>query len=328
MLRLKSKVFDRNGTSSTQFHAAARALIAGQSSIAESSIEALSTCKDLPRLINRVVVKDFHSNVVFGQAASPAENATNVSANAGALSQVAQLATVLTGLLEDRSPDEVATMTQELRHVADAAGKSDTQLTMAAMFAVIGVDTKTAQLMKFINQSVTLSAMAFLKSTLTSKHMTKDVRSSDGWEVHISFERANELSNLWMQTTDSCLDERGAPVNLPRPRCRRSLLSRCSKLQPFSTKTANSAPLDVPHQHQHQTSISVSHVRKEQSTDPFGDTSEHFEFSWDVLLRLEPRSLSLMNVELNIRNIQFDASSMPKSKGKQLRKLLAARRVV
>lgn len=308
-----------------EFNVAKHSLRTGQAQIAETPIEESSAYKDLPRLINRVIVKDKNSNIAFDGSVQPA------GGSVGALSKVVELALILLELLEDHSSPEREEMQTKLHDIVDSAGKSDMQLTVGAMFGIIGSDSKIAKILKFINQSVILCAMAFLKTTLMKDYLTKDVRSADGWKIQISFERADERFNLWTNLNeDVCLndnrpmDSQSVPPSgsLTRTSLGRQFFHKKSKVSDIERQSlASESELHNPY-------ISVSHIRKEQSTDPFGDHSQHFEFVWDVLLRLELETLDLMDIELNIRDLQFDDKSMPKKKSKHLQKVLALRRVV
>lgn len=325
------KAFDCNmekvraNTITEEFKVAKHSLTTGQAQIAKTPIEESSAYKDLPRLIKRVIVKDKNSNVTFDGSVQ------SVSESVGALSKVVELALVLLELLEDHSPPERGEIQRKLHSIVNSAGKSDMQLTVGAMFEIIGSSSKTAKVMKFINQSVILCAMAFLKSTLTKTYLTKDVRSADGWKIQISFEHADERFNLWANLNeDVCLNDNIPMDSQSIPQLEtptRKSLGRqffCKK-----SKVADMERQSLASQCEvHKPYISVSHIRKEQSTDPFGDHSQHFEFMWDVLLRLELETLDLMEVELNIRDLQFDDKAMPKKKSKHLQKVLALRRVV
>jgi len=299
------------------FKVAKEKLRRGQHAIAESPVGTLSTFKDLPRMIQRCVVKDAQSNIVFG---------TDEGSTAGPLSRIVQLVRVLEEQLGELTPQEIMETSQRLQDIADSAGNADMQLTVSNMFEVIGTESRVANLLKFVSQSVTLCAVSFLKSTLTKRYMTKDVRSSDGWRVIISFEQAqarpftSTADNVVVEDLHHCSEDAS---RFPQSSNRMSLF-RQGRLRGWGQKTRPPTE-DMLFS---EPSICVSHVRKEQSMDLFGDSTEHFEFTWDVLLRLELTSLALREVQLHVGNLHFDAASMPKSKGRSLRRHLATRRVV
>jgi hypothetical protein len=325
------------GTGTTEFKMAKHCLETEQRRIAETPIEESSAPIDLPRLMNRVIVRDRRSNVVFdGGSPSTAE----IDVRVGTLSKIVKLIGILSELLEDRAPSRREEMQTSLQSILLSAGSSDMQLIVGAMFEIIGSDSNTAKILKLINQSVILSAMSFLKTTLTKSYMTKDVRSADGWKIEISFERADERLNLWTNLNEGCMNgikptdsesplQSGAVARKSQLFLGGLFLHRKSNSEDVERRSsrcsdeakASKIELLVP-------SISVCHIRKEQSTDPFGDRSEHFEFEWDLTLRLKLETLNLMEVQLNIRDLQFDNTTMPKKKGKHLKNDLALRRVV
>jgi len=320
MLVLPSK-WKAHASEWDSFKTAKENLNRGQRAIAESPVETLSTFKDLPRIIQRCVVKDSQSEVVFGS--------TSADSDVGPLSQIVQLVRTLDEQLGDHTPQKIMETSKQLQDIADSAGNADMQLTVSAMFDVIGTESKVAKILKLVSQSVTLCAVSFLKSTLTKDYMTKDVRTSDGWQIIISFEQAQErVSPRTNKAVDDFRQENQCKTSDRAPRS--SLKSSQTYLLRRGRfgKRRQDKHRTLEETHSHEPSVSVSHVRKEQSMDSFGDTTEHFEFMWDVLLRLELGSLTLREVQLHVRSLQFDAVSMPKSKGRCLRRNLATRRVV
>eukprot|EP00299_Pterocystis_sp_00344_P012846 c6225_g1_i1.p1 GENE.c6225_g1_i1~~c6225_g1_i1.p1 ORF type:complete len:260 (-),score=35.74 c6225_g1_i1:72-761(-) len=82
---------------------------------------------------------------------------------------------------------EGETTADEIREALQRVDYTDMEpVTIAKeMFAIVGVNSKTAKVFKQLNQGVVLAGMSRLKATVLRSHITKDVRTSDGWLIDI-----------------------------------------------------------------------------------------------------------------------------------------------
>ena len=67
--------------------------------------------------------------------------------------------------------------------------------------------------------------------------------------------------------------------------------------------------------------IQVSHIRREQSLDEFGDRSNHFEFEWELRMTFDKHMIAMNATRLRIDSLDISQVENP-DKRSELQKLL------
>lgn len=136
-----------------------------------------SMYKDLPRLIRRVHVAGPDGTVLFDGTKPGRE--TSVLALIGDL--LTQLVTVF-----ELEADAEAVCLRLTKFVAMYEGSRSLMGPMQTIFEeLIGLDTRTARSLKLVHQGLTMSAMYYVKTQLSSFFFSKDIAEARGWQVHV-----------------------------------------------------------------------------------------------------------------------------------------------
>jgi len=84
-------------------------------------------------------------------------------------------------------PDVFQLMTQKFDALLKMQKYGEMEFILEDLFKEIGMDTKTARVLKAIHQNMIFTAVFQLKSKVPMTTMTRDVRTRDGWRINVVF---------------------------------------------------------------------------------------------------------------------------------------------
>eukprot|EP00511_Aplanochytrium_stocchinoi_P000203 CAMPEP_0204823018 /NCGR_PEP_ID=MMETSP1346-20131115/1187_1 /ASSEMBLY_ACC=CAM_ASM_000771 /TAXON_ID=215587 /ORGANISM="Aplanochytrium stocchinoi, Strain GSBS06" /LENGTH=305 /DNA_ID=CAMNT_0051949541 /DNA_START=473 /DNA_END=1390 /DNA_ORIENTATION=- len=181
-------------------------------SVFDRNIETLSTYKDLGRLISRLSLLlriPGQGDVVLNPIKS--ERTAGLSGGEAEIVAIVSLLSTLLKFFEEKHIAE--SFVRQLKEVRERYGEVENRHLVKEMVALIGTDSRSARVLKCINQSIVLQGTFEMKSTLTKTVTTKDVREEDGWLIvvtlaefvqvkhtrkeHCTYATRNEPHNRW-----------------------------------------------------------------------------------------------------------------------------------
>jgi len=146
-------------------------------------IDDLPVCKDIPRLCRRVTVRPLQGPLYYEPSVVGAdEEASNKRAVELTRDVILAVVQALQG----------STRTEELRPqltlIAEEASETiEPETLVRRMLSTVGDDSSPVRLLKTIHQDIVGHCTYQLKQHITSRFMTKDVRTPEGWRIGISF---------------------------------------------------------------------------------------------------------------------------------------------
>jgi hypothetical protein len=149
----------------------------------EKKLDDLPVAKDVPRLIRRISILDDNDTVLWEAPAHDSENEVNTSTRYVELT--CELILALTKELEGRKRMEE--LAPQLKAIASKVKDADeTETHVREMFRVCGDEASAAiRALKTVHQDMVGHCTLLLKEHITSRFMTKDVRTPNGWRIHI-----------------------------------------------------------------------------------------------------------------------------------------------
>jgi hypothetical protein len=147
------------------------------------NLDDLPVCKDLPRLCRRVVVRPLQGPLLYEAAASSSDEETGNKRSVELTRDI--VLAVVTAL-------EGVQRADELRPQMDAVVEETTDTTepdglVRRMLDLVGEGSASVRLIKTIHQDIVGHCTYQLKQHITSRFMTKDVRTPEGWRIGVSF---------------------------------------------------------------------------------------------------------------------------------------------
>jgi len=144
------------------------------------SIDALPVYTDLPRLAHRVVLHDHDTDVLLAPPKS--------SSGLGWHRSLSWLVIELARRLE--TPEHASVIEAACHSAASADASEWTE----RLFQKLGANSRTASVLKSINQSVIMPVATELKMTFfnSTGQLTKDVASERGWEIVVDAQAARQ----------------------------------------------------------------------------------------------------------------------------------------
>lgn len=143
----------------------------------------LPVAKDLPRLARRVVVVDENGGLLHGSPSVAADEDTSLKRS---LELTAELIVACVKELEGKErADEVGAAIRAVN--ADANESSDAEALCKKMMEAVGTEETSAAIraLKMVHQDIVGHCTYQLKEHITSRFMTKDVRTPEGWRIAI-----------------------------------------------------------------------------------------------------------------------------------------------
>ena len=204
----------------------------------DKTIHELPVAKDLPRLARRIVLLDETDNLIHESVAASLDEDTSLKRS---IELTSELIIALTDVLEG---EEKANAIKEKLNaiVEEATETSEAEQLVKRMFDVLGDESNsiTIRALKTVHQDIVGHCTFQLKQHITSRFMTKDVRTPEGWRISL----------------------RIAPDH-----------------------------------------FQVSHTRREQSIDPGGDKTNHWEFEWELRLLFDPQVTEMRVAQLRVTDL-------------------------
>lgn len=147
----------------------------------ERSIFDLPVSKDLPRLVRRIVVFDENDDILYDSPTATMDEDTSLKRS---IELTKELILTLIDNLEGK------TRAEELRPklesiVETASEKSDGEELVKEMIELLGTEEEscTVRALKTVHQDIVGHCTFQLKQHITSRFMTKDVRTPEGWRI-------------------------------------------------------------------------------------------------------------------------------------------------
>ena len=149
----------------------------------DKSLDELPVCKDLPRLVRRVAIIRDDDSVVYEPPSLEADNENSSVTRYVELTGELMLALVREMEGADREQElrpELAKVVERVKPEAEAEGF------VREMFKLCGDETSPAmRALKSVHQDVVGHCTLSLKQHITTRFMTKDVRTPNGWRIRV-----------------------------------------------------------------------------------------------------------------------------------------------
>jgi len=213
-------------------------LPAMQSMWGEKTVGELPVAKDLPRLARRIIVVDENDDLIHESPAAATDEDTSLKRS---IELTGDLILAIAQTVEGAAVcDRLRGPFQEI--VAEAKETSDAESLVKRMIELCGKESESATVraLKTIHQDIVGHCTFQLKQHITSRFMTKDVRTPEGWRITMRF----------------------APDH-----------------------------------------FQVSHTRREQSIDPGGDKTNHWEFEWELRLMFDAKVTEMRLAQLRVTDL-------------------------
>jgi hypothetical protein len=146
-------------------------------------IDDLPVAKDLPRLARRIVLLDESENVIHDSPAAAQDEDTSLKRS---IELTSDLILAIAESLEGKSKsDDLREKFSEI--VAGASETSDAEQLVKQMIDLLGNESSSATVraLKTVHQDIVGHCTFQLKQHITSRFMTKDVRTPEGWRISI-----------------------------------------------------------------------------------------------------------------------------------------------
>jgi len=204
----------------------------------DKSLDELPVAKDLPRLVRRIMVLDDAESVLYESPAASIDEDTSLKRSIELTSEL--LLTIVQALEGEKKADAVRASLKEV--VSKASETSEAEHLVREMIDIVGneTDSSTVRALKTIHQDIVGHCTFQLKQHITSRFMTKDVRTPEGWRIVI------RITPGYFQT---------------------------------------------------------SHTRREQSIDPGGDKTNHWEFEWELRLLFDAQVTDMRHAQLRVTDL-------------------------
>lgn len=204
----------------------------------DKTIFELPVSKDLPRLARRIVLLDENDELIHESPAASQDEDTSLRRN---MELTSELIIALAKMLEgEEKAESLRTPYKEI--VEKVTETTDAEETTKSLLELLGEEasSSTSRALKTVHQDVVGHCTFQLKQHITSRFMTKDVRTPEGWRIHL-------------------------------------------KLAPDY--------------------FQVSHTRREQSIDPGGDKTNHWEFEWELRLMFDAPVSEMRHAQLRVTDL-------------------------
>mmetsp|Transcript_6120 Transcript_6120/g.7037 ORF Transcript_6120/g.7037 Transcript_6120/m.7037 type:complete len:316 (+) Transcript_6120:392-1339(+) len=154
--------------------------------IFDRDITSLPTAKDLGRLISRVqLVKRLQGQGETVHIPSRMPSTVNLEGSESAeVSGIVNMINILLNYFEEEAV--ASSLIEKLKNMVEEKSGEQTARLVQEMIMLIGPESRTAAVLKCINQSIVLQGTYEMKNTLTRTVQTKDVRTEDGWQIAIT----------------------------------------------------------------------------------------------------------------------------------------------
>lgn len=175
----------------------------------DRNLEDLPVCKDLARLARRVVVLDDADGVLWD---SPSVLTDEDTSQKRTVWLAAELIMAVTDALEGR--ERMDQVKDKILEIAQSAVEgSDAEELVRQMITTLGTEqsSKTIRVLKTIHQDIVGHCTFQLKQHITSRFMTKDVRTPEGWRITIRV--ASDHVQVSHIRREQSVDQRGDMTN-------------------------------------------------------------------------------------------------------------------
>jgi len=151
------------------------------------NLDELPVSKDLPRLCRRVTIRPVQGPLLYEPpSSSPSSQDADAGGNKRAVELTRDIILAIVAVLDSQPrSDELAPLLSAICEEASETVESDTLV--RRMLELVGADTASVRLLKTIHQDIVGHCTFQLKQHITSRFMTKDVRTPEGWRIGISF---------------------------------------------------------------------------------------------------------------------------------------------
>jgi hypothetical protein len=212
----------------------------------EKALDELPVAKDIPRLARRVIVQDESEHVLYESLAAAADEDTSLKRSLELTSDlILSLLEALEGL------DRANAFRPIMKEIVQSANESsDAEHMCRQLIALLGDESNSATVraLKCVHQDIVGHCTFQLKQHITSRFMTKDVRTPEGWRIIL-------------------------------------------KVAPEF--------------------FQVSHTRREQSIDPMGDKTNHWEFEWELRLMFDSKVNEMRHAQLRVTDLFLSSTIDP-----------------
>jgi len=204
----------------------------------DKTVDELPVAKDLPRLARRIVVLDENDSLVHESPSAATDEDTSLKRSVELTSEL--ILAIVEALEGQTRADELRPKLKEI--VDEATETSEAETLVKRMIEIVGKEesSPTVRALKTVHQDIVGHCTFQLKQHITSRFMTKDVRTPEGWRIAI----------------------RIAPDH-----------------------------------------FQVSHTRREQSIDPGGDKTNHWEFEWELRLLFDSQVTEMRHAQLRVTDL-------------------------
>jgi hypothetical protein len=204
----------------------------------DKTIDELPVAKDLPRLARRIVVIDDSDNLIHESPSAAQDDDTSLKRS---VELTYELILAICDALEGEA--KVDSIRAPMRAIVEEASEtSEAEVLIRKMIDIVGNESNSATIraLKTVHQDIVGHCTFQLKQHITTRFMTKDVRTPEGWRIVI----------------------RIAPDH-----------------------------------------FQVSHTRREQSIDPGGDKTNHWEFEWELRLLFDAQVTEMRHAQLRVTDL-------------------------
>lgn len=147
----------------------------------DKSIDDLPVAKDLPRLARRIVLLDEAENLVHESPAAAQDEDTSLKRS------IELTKDLILALMEALEGAEKASAIREKLEVVvnESSESSDAESQVKKMLDLVGTDSTSATIraLKTVHQDIVGHCTFQLKQHITTRFMTKDVRTPEGWRI-------------------------------------------------------------------------------------------------------------------------------------------------
>jgi len=150
----------------------------------DKPIDELPVAKDLPRLVRRVVIVDEHENILYDSPSASTDEDTSLKRS---IELTSSMILALVEALEGKNRSQA--LLPEFQKIVDSASEtSEAELLVRDLIHLCGEDetqSSTIRALKTVHQDIVGHCTFQLKQHITTRFMTKDVRTPEGWRILI-----------------------------------------------------------------------------------------------------------------------------------------------
>jgi len=147
----------------------------------DKTIDDLPVAKDLPRLARRIVLLDDSDNLLHESPAAATDDDTSLKRS------IALTSALILAVIEAlEGAERAAAVSAPLTAIVEEASETtDAEILVRRMLEIVGDETTspTVRALKTIHQDIVGHCTFQLKQHITSRFMTKDVRTPEGWRI-------------------------------------------------------------------------------------------------------------------------------------------------